>query len=205
MNPGARREGSAAIADVRGARKVALEKSEDSRGSAASQGETPPATHPTPPRRLPVPPASRRQSPAGLLRGGGGRSGARTGDRGATSGIQISGWGLDVDFNESGLHVDLVVPVIASCWQREGQRAGLGSRRPKRPDRGRKDRPTSPSWVSGALRPVPRSALAPPRLPPRPPPRRPGPERLGSAAAGESPRGVGHFRGPERGARACAS
>lgn len=55
MNPGARREGSAAIADVRGARKVALEKSEDSRGSAASQGETPPATHPTPPRRLPVP------------------------------------------------------------------------------------------------------------------------------------------------------
>lgn len=46
--------------------------------------------------------------------------------------------------------MDLVVPVIASCEQREGQRAALGSRRPRRTGRERKDRPTSASWVSGA-------------------------------------------------------
>lgn len=42
--PGARREGNAGIADVRGARKVELEKSEDGQGAAASPGETPLAT-----------------------------------------------------------------------------------------------------------------------------------------------------------------
>lgn len=171
--PGARREGNAGIADVRGARKVELEKSEDSQGSAASPGETPPAT-PTPPRCLSDPPVSRRQRPAGLLRGDRERRNARTGDRVATSGIQISSWWLDVDFNEFGLHVDVVVPVISSCGLRERQRAALGSRQPRRTDQGHKDRRTSPSWVSGtrvagALSPLPRRAHSPRRLLPRPP------------------------------------
>lgn len=100
--------------------------------------------------------------------------------------------------------------------RRSRQRAGLGSRRPKRSDRGRKDRPTSPSWVSGArgralgvrgaCPPPDPSEARPPRggFPGAPPPRGPSPERPGSAAAGESPRRAGHFRGPERGARARA-
>lgn len=167
--PGEGREGSAEIADVRGARKVALEKSEESRGSAASPGETP---LPTPTSALggsPIPPRAGDERPEGLLRGDRGRRGVRTGDRGATSGIQISGLWLDVDFNEFGLHVDVVLPVTASCWPREGQRAALGSRRPRRPDQRRKDRRTSRSWVSGApvagaLGPLPRHPHSPRRL-----------------------------------------
>lgn len=110
--------------------------------------------------------------------------------------------------------MDLVVPVIASCGQLEGQRAALGSRRPRRTIRERKDRPTSPSWVSGAwgralrvagaLRPVPERAPLPRPLLPRPPGWGPGPGPGGSAAARDSPRGLGHFRGPERGGRAGA-
>lgn len=172
--PGARREGNAGIADVRAARKVELEKSEDSQGSAASPRETPPATPTRPLGASRIPPVTRRQRPAGLLRGDRGRRNARAGDRVATSGIQISSWRLDVDFNEFGLHVDVVVPVISSCGLRARQRAALGSRRPRRTDQGHKDRRTSPSWVSGtrvsgALSPLPRRAHSPRRLLPRPP------------------------------------
>lgn len=58
--PGERREGSTEIADVRGARKVALEKSEDSRGSAASPGghRQPPPYAPSVPPRSPSEPAT---------------------------------------------------------------------------------------------------------------------------------------------------
>lgn len=46
--------------------------------------------------------------------------------------------------------MDVVVPVTASCGPRAGQRAARGGRRRRRTDWGRKDRRTSPSWVSGA-------------------------------------------------------
>lgn len=108
-----------------------------------------------------------------------------------------------MDFNESGLHVDVVVPVISSCGPRERQRAALGSRRPRRTDRERKDRRTPPSWVSGtrvagAPSLLPRRAHSPRRRLPRPPLLGPSPWLPGSAAVGESPLGLGHFRGGTR-------
>lgn len=142
--------------------KSRWEKSEDRLGSAASPGPAPPRTHP--PRPLGA--ARVPREPAASARG---RRGARTGDRGATPGIQISGRWLAVDFSECGLRVDVVLPVTASCGPREGQRAALGSRRPGRTDRRRKDRRTPRSWVSGApvagaLGPLPRHPHAPRRL-----------------------------------------
>lgn len=120
--------------------------------------------HAPPPRPLGA--ARVPREPAASARG---RRGARTGDRGATPGIPISGRWLAVDFNECGLHVDVALRVTASCGPREGQRAALGSRRPGRTDGRRKDRRTSRSWVSGApaagaLGPLPRHPHAPRRL-----------------------------------------
>lgn len=74
-----------------------------------------------------------------------------------------------MDFNEFRFHVDVVLPVIASCGPREGRRAALGSRRPRLTDLRQEDRRTSRSWVSGALvagslRPLPRRPHSPRRL-----------------------------------------
>lgn len=74
--PRARREGNAGIADVRGARKVALEKPEDRRGSAASPGETSPdtPTHPSVPPGSPREPATAPGGAAAGRRGTEGRA-----------------------------------------------------------------------------------------------------------------------------------
>lgn len=97
--------------------------------------------------------------------------------------------------------------MIASCGPRAGQRAARGGRRRRRTDWGRKDRRTSPSWVSGArvagaLRPLPRRAHSPRRPLPRPPLRVPGPRLPGSAAAASPRSGSATFAaGPGAAAR----
>lgn len=103
--------------------------------------------------------------------------------------------------------MDVVVPVIASCGPRAGQRAARGSRRRRRTDWGRKDRRTSPSWVSGArvagaLRPLLRRAHSPRRPLPRTPLRVPSPRLPGSAAAASPRSGSATFAaGPGAAAR----
>lgn len=103
--------------------------------------------------------------------------------------------------------MDVVVPVIASCGPRAGQRAARGGRRRRLTDWGRKDRRTSPSWVSGArvagaLRPLLRRAHSPRRPLPRTPLRVPSPRLPGSAAAASPRSGSATFAaGPGAAAR----
>lgn len=176
--PGEPREGSAEIADVRGARKVALGKPEDRLGSAASPGPAPPPpATPHAPSAPPGSPASRLPAP-----GDGGARAPET-EEPLREDREVAG-GL----GECGLHVDVALPVTASC----------GPRRRGRTDRRRRDRRTPRSRVSGAPVAGALGPLSPDTRPPRAgssgsraPLRGPGPRLPGSAATGESPRGLG--------------